>query len=118
MKPDLTTLNINLLGVVYTSKLAMHYFHRQESSGSRDRCLILQGSLAGYIDLPGSVQYNASKFGVRGILCSLRRIMAMQGMRVNYIGPWSGAHEPLVMEESFTVAISALTTWLGSFGRQ
>lgn len=90
MKPDLKILNINLLAVVYTAKLAMHYFRKQPVDESRDRCLLLQGSLAGYLDLAGSPLYNASKYGVRGLMVSLRRAVFQQSIRVNYIGPWYG----------------------------
>jgi len=39
-------------GVFYTTKLAMWYFEKQNSQGEKkDRCLVLQSSLAGYLDL-------------------------------------------------------------------
>ena len=88
IKPDLRIVNINMIGVLYTAKLAMHYFRTQPMSESRDRLLILQGSLAGYLDQPGSPQYAASKYGLRGMMKSLRRTVGQQDMRVNYIGPW------------------------------
>lgn len=88
VKPNLKTIDVNLCGVCYTTKLAFHYFRRQPLDASRDRCLILKSSLAGYVDLPGSIQYNASKFGVRGLMCSLRRTAWEQGIRVNLTAPW------------------------------
>ena len=41
--PNLQTLNVNLLGQLYTTKLAMHYFGKQ--SGKRFQ-LVLTGSAA------------------------------------------------------------------------
>lgn len=88
VEPDLRTIDVNLKGMLYTAKLAIHYFRRQPLDASRDRCLILKSSLAGYVDLPGSIQYNASKFGVRGIMASLRRTTWEQSIRVNLVAPW------------------------------
>ncbi|KIW71883.1 hypothetical protein, variant [Phialophora macrospora] len=90
-EPKLNIVNINLIGVLYTIKLALHYFRRQTALNKGeplDQVLILQGSLAGYLDLPGAVQYIASKFGLRGIMRSLRRTEHAHNIRVNYIGPW------------------------------
>jgi NAD(P)-dependent dehydrogenase (short-subunit alcohol dehydrogenase family) len=88
MKPNLKTMEINLTGLLYTVKLAFHYFRRQPVDSARDRCLILKSSLAGYVDLPGSIQYNASKFGVRGVMRSLRRTSWKENIRVNLVAPW------------------------------
>lgn len=86
IEPNLSILQINLTGVMYTAKLAMHYLSR--NGEGNDRVLILTASLAGYLDQPGSPQYCASKWGVRGIMRSLRRTMPGMGMRVNLIAPW------------------------------
>ncbi|KIV81007.1 hypothetical protein PV11_08461 [Exophiala sideris] len=88
LKPDLKTMDVNLTGLLYTVKLAIHYFRRQPIDSSRDRCLILKSSLSGYVDLPGSVQYNASKFGVRGVMRSLRRTSWTESIRINLVAPW------------------------------
>ncbi|KAJ9606173.1 hypothetical protein H2200_009134 [Cladophialophora chaetospira] len=90
-EPKLTILNVNLTGVLYTIKLALHYFRRQNAQNKGDpldQVLVLQGSLAGYLDLPGAIQYTASKFGLRGILRDLRRTEHVHNIRVAYIGPW------------------------------
>ncbi|KAK5172921.1 uncharacterized protein LTR77_003043 [Saxophila tyrrhenica] len=86
IEPDLSILRTNLIGVTYTAKLAVHYLSRNPPD--HDRCLIMTASVAGYLDQPGSPQYNASKWGVRGIMRSLRRTMPTQSMRVNIIAPW------------------------------
>ncbi|KAF2020074.1 short chain dehydrogenase reductase [Aaosphaeria arxii CBS 175.79] len=88
IRPNLRILEINLIGMVYTTKLAMHYFRRQPQSSSRDRCLILKGSIAAYADQPGSPQYNASKWGARGLMRNLRRTAWRDGIRVNFVAPW------------------------------
>ncbi|KAF2484909.1 hypothetical protein BDY17DRAFT_93651 [Neohortaea acidophila] len=87
-KPNTKIVELNLTGLLYTVKLAFHYFRRQPAAAPYDRCLILKSSLAGYVDLPGSIQYNASKFGVRGVMRSLRRTAWREGWRVNLVAPW------------------------------
>lgn len=82
-EPVLKTVKVNYIGVVYTSKMAMHYFNKMDES--RDKCLIIKGSLASYLDLPGGAEYQSSKFGVRGLMVCLRN---SGRMRVNLLAPW------------------------------
>ncbi|PGH26743.1 hypothetical protein AJ80_01507 [Polytolypa hystricis UAMH7299] len=94
-EPSLNTIDVNLKGVIYTAKLATHYFRRQPATDERDRCLILKSSLAGYVDFPGVPQYQATKFAVRGLMRSLRRMTFTEGIRVNIVAPWF-IHTPLL----------------------
>jgi NAD(P)-dependent dehydrogenase (short-subunit alcohol dehydrogenase family) len=90
-EPQLKILKVNGVGVLYTTKLALHYFRRQyklDPEHSKDQLLIQQGSLAGYLDLRGSIQYGFSKWGMRGIMRNLRRTEHVHCMRSNYIAPW------------------------------
>ena len=66
----------------------MHHFARQPETKGRDRCLIMTASLAGYLDQPGTVQYNCSKWGVRSLMRTYRRTCWQKGIRVNIISPW------------------------------
>lgn len=95
MCPDRRVSDVNYMAVLYSVRLALHYFRRQsgkdkgrEGGGERDKCLILTGSMASYWDAVSSVQYHGSKFGVRGIMRCLRRSMPAEGGRVNLIAPW------------------------------
>jgi NAD(P)-dependent dehydrogenase (short-subunit alcohol dehydrogenase family) len=62
----------------------MHYFSKQPISTDQDRCLIMTASLAGYLDAGKAPLYQTSKFGVRGLMCNLRRT---DRLRVNIIAP-------------------------------
>lgn len=70
-------LDVNLSGVVKSTKLALYYFRlpaakdAPEIVGSEKKVLFLCASLAGYIDYD-STHYCVSKFGVRGLFRSLR----------------------------------------------
>ncbi|KIX07556.1 uncharacterized protein Z518_02209 [Rhinocladiella mackenziei CBS 650.93] len=90
-EPKLNVINVNLVGVMYTIKLALHYFRRQNALNKGeplDQVLILQGSLAGYLDLAGVVQYASAKYGLRGVMRALRRSEWQHNIRVAYIAPW------------------------------
>lgn len=91
-EPDLKVVDVNLKGVLYTSKLATHYFISQngetETAEQEDTCLVLIGSGAAFLDCPRSPQYQATKYGMRGIMHSLRRTAHHYGSRVNIIAPW------------------------------
>lgn len=62
-KPDLNIVNVNLVGTLYTWKLAVHYFRKQPESADRDRCFIITGSMVAYIDSPANWEYTATKYG-------------------------------------------------------
>jgi short-subunit dehydrogenase len=91
-KPDLATIDVNLIGTLYTSKLASHYFIKQNgqqpTESQEDTCLILIGSGAAFLDCPRAPQYSATKWAMRGIMHSLRRTAFYYRSRVNLISPW------------------------------
>jgi hypothetical protein len=49
-KPSMHIIDINLVGAIYTFKLAVHYFRRSPTDAERDRCFIFIGSVAGILD--------------------------------------------------------------------
>jgi NAD(P)-dependent dehydrogenase (short-subunit alcohol dehydrogenase family) len=83
-EPDLRIAQINMIGVLYTTKLALHYFAKSPLP-SAQKCLILKSSLAGYLDIPSAPSYQTSKYAVRGLMCNLRRAGRC---RVNVVAPW------------------------------
>lgn len=91
-KPDLSIIDVNLRGTLYTTKLAQHYFISQNgtrpSPEQEDTCLILVGSGAAFLDCPRTPQYCSTKWGNRGIMHALRRTAFYYGSRVNVISPW------------------------------
>ncbi|KAJ5090277.1 adam [Penicillium argentinense] len=103
-KPDLTTIDVNLIGTLYTSKLASHYFIKQNgqkpSPSQEDTCLILIGSGAAFLDCPRAPQYCATKWAMRGIMHSLRGTTFYYRSRVNIISPWY-VKTNILSEEAF-----------------
>ncbi|KAF7173183.1 hypothetical protein CNMCM5623_005388 [Aspergillus felis] len=88
-EPNLTIIDINIKGPLYTAKLAAHYFIRQNGStptlDQEDTCLILIGSGAAFLDCPRGPQYSASKWAMRGIMHSLRRPPTITALGSTYV---------------------------------
>ncbi|KAJ5388673.1 hypothetical protein N7509_011214 [Penicillium cosmopolitanum] len=87
VKPELNIVNVNLIGTMYTWKLAVHYFRKQPDTEDRDRCFIITGSMVSWIDSPANWQYTSSKYGLRGLMRTARRNSHQQGIRINYVAP-------------------------------
>lgn len=97
--PNLSVINVNLIGVLYTAHLALYYLPRNPGSNSanakcepadvhRDRHLLLIGSYASFIPLPGQALYGSSKHAVVGLFRCLRSTSFSQGVRTNLICPY------------------------------
>lgn len=103
-EPELSTIDVNIKGTLYTAKQAMHYFIKQNgtipSDTQEDTCLVLIGSGAGIHDCLRQPQYSASKWAMRGMLHSLRRTTHFYGSRVNVIHPWY-VKTAILSEEEF-----------------
>lgn len=63
--PDLASINVNLVGQIYTAKCALHYFKKWPEV----RCqLVMTGSAASFIDTPPLYLYCAAKLAY-WVLC-------------------------------------------------
>lgn len=88
-EPNLSITDVHVSGVLKTTALALWYFRKQNAEApGRDQCLVLQGSVTGYVDHYGAPQYTASKYAVRGLMKSLRKSEDSDVVRVNVISPW------------------------------
>ncbi|KFA76910.1 hypothetical protein S40288_06188 [Stachybotrys chartarum IBT 40288] len=91
-RPNLSIIDVNVYGTLYTTKLSLHYFVAQNgtepNSDQDDTCLILIGSGAAIVDVPRTPQYQCTKWGARGIMHALRGTAFYYGGRVNMISPW------------------------------
>jgi NAD(P)-dependent dehydrogenase (short-subunit alcohol dehydrogenase family) len=56
VQPKLNIVNVNLIGTMYTWKLAVHYFRKQPDTEDRDRCFIMTGSMTAWIDSPVHIE--------------------------------------------------------------
>ncbi|KAJ6088546.1 hypothetical protein N7486_009807 [Penicillium sp. IBT 16267x] len=89
VKPNLATLNVNLIGVIYSVQLAIHYMSKN-SSGNRqgsNGLICCTASNAGLYPFPIAPIYAATKHGVVGLVRSLARALITQGIRINALAP-------------------------------
>lgn len=89
-KPPTLAIEVNLMGVYYTSLLAVHYFNARVPDDNFKPQLCFVSSLAGYGDLPFSSDYSSAKWGVRGMWRSLRGVRGVNGLggtQANLIAP-------------------------------
>ncbi|KZT22571.1 NAD(P)-binding protein [Neolentinus lepideus HHB14362 ss-1] len=81
--PPLTTLNVNLYGVVYTTHLAVHYIRKGRRGGS----ILCTASNAGIYPFSVGPIYAASKHGVVGLVRSLGPELQKEGITINGLAP-------------------------------
>ena len=97
--PNLAVIDVNLIGVLYTTQLALYFLPRNPGSAPadpkcdpnqthRDRHIILISSVAGLLPIPGQVLYAASKHAVVGLYRTLRSSSFVHGVRVSLICPY------------------------------
>jgi NAD(P)-dependent dehydrogenase (short-subunit alcohol dehydrogenase family) len=99
--PATTTLNINLIGVLYFVRIALPYLKHNRNAGD-DRSISLLSSAAGFRESPGLPIYQSTKHGVQGVMRSLRKILwERDGIRINVLCPG-------MTESNMTVGISEI----------
>lgn len=91
-KPQIGSIDVNLVGGYYTSMLALHYMKDSSSPRAKDahcpKSILFIGSMASYRAIIFGPDYSVAKFGVRGLFKSLRGAPgAAWGVRVNMLAP-------------------------------
>ncbi|KAI1608320.1 putative 15-hydroxyprostaglandin dehydrogenase [Exophiala viscosa] len=82
-KPDMKEIEVNLEGVMYTTRIGLAYLRK---TGGGD--VVLTSSIAGFKESGGLASYTASKHGVIGIIRGLNLTAIREGIRVNAVCPW------------------------------
>ncbi|EED15422.1 short chain dehydrogenase/reductase, putative [Talaromyces stipitatus ATCC 10500] len=85
VKPSLATLDVNLVGVIYSVKLALHYIRK--NAGPTKGGIICTASNAGLYAFPMAPIYATTKHGVVGFVRSLARPLALEGIQINALAP-------------------------------
>ncbi|KAJ4360799.1 uncharacterized protein N0V89_001366 [Didymosphaeria variabile] len=97
--PNFATMDVNVTGVLYTTHLAYYWLPKNPGSKpcnmnsvpdkqTRDRNLVLLGSIASLAPIAAAPLYGASKHAVLGLFRSLRSTSHMEGIRVNIVLPY------------------------------
>ncbi|KAF3400118.1 15-hydroxyprostaglandin dehydrogenase [NAD] [Penicillium rolfsii] len=90
MKPNLTTMNVNLVGVIYTVNLATYYMYKNatsDPSASSNGLIVCTASNAGLYPFPVAPLYASTKSGVIGLVRSLARRLEQDKIRINALAP-------------------------------
>lgn len=97
--PNLVTMDVNVTGVLYTTHLAYYWLPKNPGSKhcnmnsvpntqTRDRNLVLLGSVASLAPIAAAPLYGTSKHAVLGLFRSLRSTSHVVGIRVNMVLPY------------------------------
>ncbi|POR39282.1 Uncharacterized protein TPAR_00511 [Tolypocladium paradoxum] len=92
------TLDINLVAPIRLSQLAIGHWTQRRQKG----CLVLVGSIAGYMASPTTPLYFVSKHGLHGFVRSLGGLRDAAGIRIGAVAP--GAVKTALWEEDPTKA--------------
>jgi len=84
-KPNLKTLDVDLVGTIYTIKLGVHYMRK--NIGSQKGSIVCTASNAGLYPFPIAPMYAISKHAVVGAVRSLAKPLEADGIRINGICP-------------------------------
>ncbi|KAF9885208.1 hypothetical protein FE257_000659 [Aspergillus nanangensis] len=88
--PVLRTVDINLIGVINTLRLGVHYLKKGEAAaaagGAGSRSVVLTASASSFQNFPAT-DYTTAKHGVLGIMRGLEDTLRDSGVRLNAIAP-------------------------------
>ncbi|KAF2099802.1 NAD(P)-binding protein [Rhizodiscina lignyota] len=84
--PNMNVLDVNLYGVVYAVKCALHYFGKWPQTKCQ---IVITGSVGSFIDGYDMHLYMASKTGVLGLMRGLRTWVVEKNMTINLVAPWA-----------------------------
>jgi len=88
VKPSTATVDINLVGTIYTAHLALHYLDVNRTPECTLKSIVLLGSMASWQASPQGVVYSASKHAVLGLARAMYVPLATRGIRVAVVHPF------------------------------
>ncbi|OQV04652.1 hypothetical protein CLAIMM_09505 [Cladophialophora immunda] len=83
-KPNLKTIDIDLIGPIYCLWLATHYFRQNDGQGGS---IAITSSSAGLYAFHTNPQYAAAKHGIVGLVRSAAPVLQKENIRVNCVCP-------------------------------
>jgi NAD(P)-dependent dehydrogenase (short-subunit alcohol dehydrogenase family) len=82
--PNMRTMNINLTGVIYTLRLTVHFFRKEEDTAAA-KSIVLAASASSFQNF-GAADYGTAKHGVLGVLRGVGGQID-SNIRVNAVAP-------------------------------
>ncbi|KAG7040432.1 hypothetical protein JMJ77_0009893 [Colletotrichum scovillei] len=86
-EPNLKVVAVDLNGVIYSVKLAIHYINKNEISGGSRGSIICTASDAALYPFPVGPMYAAAKAGVIGLVRSTAPILEDLKIQINTMAP-------------------------------
>ncbi|KAL1857425.1 hypothetical protein Daus18300_010398 [Diaporthe australafricana] len=86
-EPNLKIMDVDLSGVIYSVKLAIHYMSKNPSTGPSRGSIICTASNAGLYPFPVSPLYAAAKAGVIGLVRSTAPVLERHKIQINGLAP-------------------------------
>ncbi|UPK95468.1 hypothetical protein LCI18_006403 [Fusarium solani-melongenae] len=88
VKPNTKSVDVNLLGVIYTVKLALHYMHKNQHNSSAPRgSVVVTASIAGLYPFPIAPLYATAKAGIVNLVRSLAPVVESSKIQINALAP-------------------------------
>jgi len=88
VKPSTATVDINLVGTIYTAHLALHYLDVNRTPECTLKSIVLLGSMASWQASAQGVVYSASKHAVLGLARAMYGPLSARGIRVAVVHPF------------------------------
>jgi NAD(P)-dependent dehydrogenase (short-subunit alcohol dehydrogenase family) len=82
VKPQLKTLDVNLIGAMYTTQLALHYLPKSPHVSEPLRYVVLLGFLASWDAHPNQEVFVTSQHGLLGFARSTQPVLFLKGIRI------------------------------------
>ncbi|TDL14841.1 NAD(P)-binding protein [Rickenella mellea] len=101
-QPNVDTLQTNLISVIYTTRLALHYLNKSPNPSSLKR-IVFRGAMHSLAGLDSPL-YGAAKHGVLGFMRALRDDIELGGIHVSAVAPWSASQEKDLRPQASLVA--------------
>jgi len=88
-KPNFPTIQVNLIGALYTVHLAQHYLLINKEPDSHPlKSIVLMGSMSSWSAFPPAPIYSSGKHAILGLMRSLEPVLALKGIRIACITPF------------------------------
>ncbi|KZT43599.1 NAD(P)-binding protein [Sistotremastrum suecicum HHB10207 ss-3] len=87
-KPDLRTTEINLIAVMQTVHLTLHYLDKPKDDPAELRSLVLIGSMASFEGIPHAPNYTCAKHGILGFSKGIAPYLQARGIRSGVVCPF------------------------------
>ncbi|KUI53238.1 15-hydroxyprostaglandin dehydrogenase [NAD(+)] [Cytospora mali] len=86
-EPNLKVMDVDLTGVIYSVKLAIHYLNKNTLTGPSRGSIICTASNAGLYPFPVSPLYAAAKAGVIALVRSTAPVLERHKIQINALAP-------------------------------